>query len=950
MRKNLWAAVLLAPFSLSAVTSTWTATGSSNWNINANPPWDTATFPNMSTDNAVLGDAILADSTVTLGQNIGIGILTINSTSNAYTIAAGNTLTLTGSGSLALELDGPSAGKTIQVHCPITFTSVDGNVFFNSGSGGNAAISGNITLTGNTHFFTVNNGTQAIDLSISGAISGPAGSAVQKSGTGTMEFAGATSNSYAANTVVALGTLLLNKTGGALSIPANCQVFDVLKLGNASNQFAATANVLLLGTGVWDMNNFPATLHQLTFTATTSIINPNTITLNSNGTALFLGVGSTMNVDQLVFSGGGSLTVTGASGSATLTGSNQLNLSGNVTPIIVPSGTNLSITKVIANGGINKQNPGTLILSGANTYAGGTTVTAGVLQGDTTSLQGNITNNASLVFDQSTTGTYSGAISGTGALTKQGSGTVILTGNNFYTGSTSLTAGTLVVNGTLAGGGVMTTSPGTILKGTGTITKNLTIQGTLNAGNSIGTINLVGNQTIATGATLAVELSPTAADLTNITGSLTIQPGATMAIQPDFGTYTRQTYTVVHTTSGITGSFSSITNPMPTLHVSVVQSFLDIMLVLQGFVPFSDLFPSGNAGAVAKCLDSLQNVSCSNLSEVLDILHFIPSTHALENALLQLQPSAFTSLAVATENATLYMRDAIFDRLEQPLHSCLYLNDSVNVWFSAVGGHTLQKNAHRQPGFLANSPGSFLGLDSRFAKRIYFGGGIGYTHTHLHWKQKRGHSNMQTAYGSLYGRFASPRIYFQYALIGGYNFYTTHREIDFADAIDMTAKGFHHGAEGSASVQSGLKYCFSHGWGLLPFIALDYIYVHEDGFKERGARSLNLKVHSKNSDLLVSQAGLDVSRCFLVGERCVTPFAKLSLMRESRFTGSKEKASFQCGCDFTVHGLNPSRTLGALEVGLNALFPNSSLTFSYVGKFSTKYNDQSLDLQYKYQF
>ena len=44
---------------------------------------------------------------------------------------------------------------------------------------------------------------------------------------------------------------------------------------------------------------------------------------------------------------------------------------------------------------------GVTTLTGANTYSGGTTVSGGTLKGDTTSLQGNIVNNAAVVFDQS---------------------------------------------------------------------------------------------------------------------------------------------------------------------------------------------------------------------------------------------------------------------------------------------------------------------------------------------------------------------------------------------------------------------------------------------------------------------------------------------------------------------------------------------------------------------
>ena len=59
-----------------------------------------------------------------------------------------------------------------------------------------------------------------------------------------------------------------------------------------------------------------------------------------------------------------------------------------------------------------------MILSGASTYSGGTTVSAGTLQGDTTSLQGNIVNNANVTLDQMFSGTYAGNMSGTGSLEK----------------------------------------------------------------------------------------------------------------------------------------------------------------------------------------------------------------------------------------------------------------------------------------------------------------------------------------------------------------------------------------------------------------------------------------------------------------------------------------------------------------------------------------------------
>ena len=72
---------------------------------------------------------------------------------------------------------------------------------------------------------------------------------------------------------------------------------------------------------------------------------------------------------------------------------------------------------------------------------------------------GNITNNAALVINRSNAVTFGQVISGTGTLTKLGAGTTTLTGANTYSGTTTISAGVLQVGtggttGTLGSGNV----------------------------------------------------------------------------------------------------------------------------------------------------------------------------------------------------------------------------------------------------------------------------------------------------------------------------------------------------------------------------------------------------------------------------------------------------------------------------------------------------------------
>ncbi|AWY00366.1 hypothetical protein A8139_10410 [Marinomonas primoryensis] len=192
-----------------------------------------------------------------------------------------------------------------------------------------------------------------------------------------------------------------------------------------------------------------------------------------------------------------------AASGVTFTGSTITMASGQTLTINNGSGDTATMTSQLAGAGaIEKAGAGTLTLSNSsNSYGGGTTVSAGTLSGTASSLVGNITNNSTVEFSQSSDGTYSGIISGNGSLTKSGSGAVTLTGANTYTGATTVSAGNLVASG---GSAIANTSALTVASGATFTMNNSETVGSIAGAGSIsiaangGTLTVGGNNTSST--------------------------------------------------------------------------------------------------------------------------------------------------------------------------------------------------------------------------------------------------------------------------------------------------------------------------------------------------------------------------------------------------------------------------------------------------------------------
>jgi autotransporter-associated beta strand protein len=377
--------------------------------------------------NATLGGTIAAHTTAwagtwTIAGNQSLGSTAINVIANSNKLVMGDGLSDAQSWSGTTTLGGTDAVLTVRS------TATAGAFTLREGGGALLQVPG--ALTGTTLQFGTNAaGTSGATLRLSDGVT--AGSAsftlLTINGSGHKVVGGAAE----------AGTMNFNLSS-ARTIDAG------LSLGGAGaneNNF----NVVKTGAGVLTLSGAN------TFNGFTRLDSGGGIVL-ANENALQNSTLTPNGGGSVVFSNGTAFTVGGLAASSSGSGYNLAltNTAGSAVALSV-GGNNQSTTYagVMSGGGsLVKAGSGTLTLTGANTYSGGTTVNGGALAGTTAGIRGDIANNAAVIFDQATAGTYGDVMSGTGTLIKRGAGTLTVTNANTYSGVTSIEQGALTLNRT----------------------------------------------------------------------------------------------------------------------------------------------------------------------------------------------------------------------------------------------------------------------------------------------------------------------------------------------------------------------------------------------------------------------------------------------------------------------------------------------------------------------
>lgn len=832
------------------------------------------------------------------------GPLAINSV-----ITGAGSLTKTGAGSLTLSGANTYLGGTI-INGGTVSVGSDGNL---GDAAGALTFGGGTLLTTNSftsnRSVTLNAGggtfnTSGNSLTLSGNMSGVG--ALTKVGAGTLTLSG--TNNYSGGTTVTAGILQGDTTSLQGPVANNSQVvFNQGVAGAYTGNMTGTGSLTKIGLGTLILsgtNNYTGGT-----TVTAGILQGNTTSLQ----------GSITNNSLVTF---------------------DQSINGAYTGVMTGAGS------------LTKSGAGTLVVAGSNTYSGGTTVSGGVLQGTATSLQGNILNNASVVFDQAGNGTYAGVMSGTGSLAKLGIGTLYLNGANTYTGGTNITGGALSVNGSILGPVNIGTAG--ILKGSGSINGSVTNSGMLAPGNSIGTTTINGNYTHNAGAVYQVEANAAGqADKLNVTGTATLN-GGTVAVLAENGRYRMKTDYTILSAGSVQGSFSSVTSNLAFLTPSLRYDPSNVYLSLtRNSTSFADVAYTQNQRAVAMTLDRISPIASGDMMTVMDNLLMVSDSGA-RSAYNQMGGLSHTAMAGATFSSLNQYMGTLSGRMEtyslgktadagraQYASSSQIVNDASpagkaieqaqwDIWMRGYG----TKGYHRGDDISSNydhwSGGSTIGIDRRLSREILFGVSAGYSHSELTMNDLPEKGKADSYQLSLYGAYRGDALYVNSQLSYGYNRYDISRSIMFG-GINRIAESDYSGHAISAAIEAGYRIRTSC-MDIIPLVGFQAAYLSRNSFAEHGADSLNLIGGKESTNSLISAVGFRLTKDYTVGSGILTPevrakwlheFSNDSYVLNAAFSGYPVMA-------FSVRGDRPDRDSAAVGLGVNyAPQKNLSLYLTY---------------------
>lgn len=851
----------------------------------------------------------------------------------------------------------------------------------------------------------------------SGTLSGQGGLFVV--GGGSVTLTG--NNTYAGNTYIADSTLLqLGNGGSSGSIIGNVLSDGVLSFNRADNirfpgQISGFGLVWQQGPGTLQLTGNNSYSGGTLITGGTlsvgaeSALGSGNITLDggtlkttaglNDGRAIFIGPnGGTLNTggNTDLFSGNfmpmssipdGGLTVTGG-GTAVLTGNNTYtggttiagytalqigdggsggSLPGNVEDngtLAFNSANTITVPGQISGyGALWQQGPGALMLTGSNTYAGGTTIAGGTLGIDSASAlgTGSLTLNGGTLLTTAalsmalpiTIGAGGGAVdtdgnsdtftgnlgsgSGAGPLSVVGGGTLILNGpSNMAAGTTvggpsafsSASTPTTLEVGDLAHPnaalqGPVQVTPAGVLRGHGTIIGNVINNGTVFPGGSIGTLNIRGNYTQNAGGTLAIEVTPTVHDVLNVSGTAAIAGRLLVQVDPSASYVAGDQYQILVAGGGVRGAFSTtIYDPFPAYVTPTLANGAGGLSIGLSATPV----PAGMNAAPAYLGGQIYADIPTALINMTAQADALVLGHGKGSA-----GAAIARTMLASTGTTTAGQLASFSTPPSRSHAENGLaSPQSGAWIQGLGDFGHARGSDAVSSFADQSSGVYAGVDLRQGG-FTAGVALGYVHTLLNLPTTGyaggSQANIDSATTMIYGKYQKQGLFLQ-GLVG----YTSESIQGLRNLPDtgVAASSDHHGSMIHALFQAG--YAIKTPWvTLTPNFGIVSYHQSQPGFSEVGATTL-LDLHYGHQTVNETDVdvGVKVSHRYQLHALTLTPYLDAAVQRNLSSNARSITEALGSLSPVMESGVAPDRTALVTSLG-------TSLKITHRLSFYTEY-------------
>ncbi|SUB02538.1 Extracellular serine protease precursor [Pannonibacter phragmitetus] len=865
------------------------------------------------------GAVIKADNEIRVGYDSqGSGKLIIGADAGSAAVAAGSVDT-------ARIVFGTAGGSLVFNHTSQNYLMsqvISGNGSVNA-AGGTTFLLGNNTYTGGTR---IQGGTlRFVNDSALGAASG------------AVTFAGGTLS--AADTVAVARNLVLESGSNTLDVASG-------KVLTVSGTISGAAGFTKSGTGT------------LVLTGTNSY---------GGGTRIQGGMLS-FTSDAALGSAAGAIALEGGTLSAgeTISTARGIALEGSQNALDVTGGKVLSLSGTISGAaGFTKSGTGTLVLTGTNTYSGVTTIADGTLQlgdgGTAGSIVGDVVNNATLIFNRSDNYTFSGSISGNGAVLFQGGGRVAFASP--YQGAVTIDNSVVTLEQGVRSTSVFTIGNGGKLGGSGTIGGIVANSGAVVApGYSPGTLVVTGAVSFLGGSVYQVDATPSGRhDLIIASGAVTIESAASVQVLGENGFYRPQTtYAIITSADAVNGTFGSVSSNFALLSPALTYDAKNVYLTLNyNGLTFADFARTDNQRSTARAVMGLP--VGDTLYDALAVL----SGSEIAPALDQLSGEAYASAGTVIQQQSSYLRDAVGARLRQgfaahealasaadaagPRRSSMGGEHGVTIWAQGHGGWGRAFDGNNAATISSSLAGFLAGVDAGIGENARAGVVAGFSQSRFDVTSRNSSGDIDNYEVGVYGgaRFGGV------ALKGGASYGLHDVSLDRSIAI----RGF------SASTQSGYRqeaaqvfgeasYGFSAGQvAIEPFAGLAFVHLAGASAQENGTPAA-LTVRLEDQNTFYTSLGMRAATQVNIMGRTFTP--SVSLGWQHAFGDMAPVAAMRFGSStspFEVKGVPVARNTALIGLGLSHSFTDrASVQVNYKSQISSKAVENAFSAQMSLKF